>query len=257
MEKGLIRHNGSTAYDSLRNDVKNYIQFLKGSGATSLPCRKRESEIPPDAGLPVRPLKLEPQQAHMEPELQQTPAKPESLHALKSELDGCSRCRLHEHRNNMVFGVGNPYADLLFVGEAPGFEEDKRGEPFVGKAGRLLTKMIESIGLKREDVYICNVVKCRPPENRNPLPDEIAACSPYLLKQIETVRPKAVCALGKFAAQTLLKNDAPISALRGKAHPFQKALLIPTYHPAFLLRNPSAKRQAWDDFKEINALLHR
>jgi uracil-DNA glycosylase family 4 len=143
----------------------------------------------------------------------------------------------------------------MFVGEAPGADEDIQGEPFVGKAGQLLTKIIEAIGLRREDVYIANVIKCRPPGNRNPEPDEVAQCEPFLFRQVDAIRPKVIVALGKFAAQCLLRSDVPITRLRGKEFPYRDAVLIPTFHPAYLLRNPSSKREVWEDMKRVQALL--
>jgi DNA polymerase len=154
-----------------------------------------------------------------------------------------------------VFGVGNPNADLMFVGEAPGADEDVQGEPFVGRAGQLLTKIIEAIGLKREDVYIANVIKCRPPGNRNPEPDEVEQCEPFLFGQIDTVKPKVIVALGKFAAQCLLRTNDPITRIRGREFKYRDAVLIPTYHPAYLLRTPSAKREVWEDMKRARAIL--
>jgi DNA polymerase len=181
----------------------------------------------------------------------------EALRAVREDLgDPCTRCKLHTlGRRQIVFGVGNPDADLMFVGEAPGAEEDIQGEPFVGRAGQLLTKIIEAIGLRREDVYIANVIKCRPPNNRNPEPDEVAQCEPFLFRQVDIVKPRVVVALGKFAAQCLLKTDAPITRIRGREFRYRDAILIPTYHPAYLLRNPSAKREVWDDMKRVRAIL--
>jgi DNA polymerase len=155
-----------------------------------------------------------------------------------------------------VFGVGNPEADLMFVGEAPGADEDEQGIPFVGRAGQLLTKIIEAIDLRRDDVYIANIIKCRPPQNRNPEPDEVASCEPFLFRQIEVIKPKVIVALGKYAAQTLLRTDAPISRLRGRQFDYRGAKLIPTFHPAYLLRNPSSKREVWEDMKLVRSLLH-
>lgn len=172
-----------------------------------------------------------------------------SLSSIEAELAGCTRCKLCEKRTNIVFGDGNPNADLVFVGEAPGEQEDLSGKPFIGRAGQLLTKMIEAMGLKREDVFICNVVKCRPPNNRNPEPDEIEACSPFLVRQLEAMNAKTIVTLGKFAAQTLLKTETPISQLRGKVFDFRGTKLVPTFHPAYLLRNPSAKKETWEDLK--------
>jgi DNA polymerase len=181
----------------------------------------------------------------------------DALDALRLEIGpDCARCKLARlGRSKVVFGVGSPEAALMFVGEGPGSDEDQQGVPFVGRAGQLLTKMIEAIDLTREQVYIANVVKCRPPENRNPEPDEIATCEPFLFRQIEIIRPRVIVALGKFAAQTLLRSTAPISKLRGREYPFQGATLVPTFHPAFLLRSPNYKREAWEDLKRVRALL--
>jgi uracil-DNA glycosylase len=180
----------------------------------------------------------------------------EALSAIRTDIGDCTRCKLHTlGRMQVVFGVGNPSADLMFVGEAPGADEDVQGIPFVGRAGQLLTKIIEAIGLAREDVYIANVIKCRPPQNRNPEPDEVATCEPFLFRQIDVVQPKVIVALGKFAAQAVLKSDEPISRLRGRVFDYRGAKLIPTFHPAYLLRNPSAKREVWDDMKLVRSLL--
>jgi len=180
----------------------------------------------------------------------------EALVGVRTDIGDCTRCKLHTlGRRQIVFGVGNPEADLMFVGEAPGGDEDIQGEPFVGRAGQLLTKIIEAIALKREDVYIANVIKCRPPGNRNPEPDEVEQCEPFLFRQIEIVKPKVIVALGKFAAQTLLRTLDPISRLRGRVYDFRGAKLIPTFHPAYLLRNPSSKREVWEDMKLVRSLL--
>jgi DNA polymerase len=180
-----------------------------------------------------------------------------SLEALQEYIGVCTRCKLcTQGRKQVVFGVGSPDADLMFVGEAPGADEDQQGEPFVGRAGQLLTKIIEAIGLSRSDVYIANVIKCRPPGNRNPEPDEVAACEPFLFQQIDLVKPKVIVALGTFAAHALLKTDAPISRLRGRVHDYRGgSKLIPTFHPAFLLRSPDRKRDVWEDMKKVRALL--
>lgn len=168
--------------------------------------------------------------------------------ALKASVANCSACPLHKSRTQGVLGVGDTKAEWLFIGEAPGAEEDARGEPFVGQAGRLLDNMLASIGLKRgENVYIANVLKSRPPGNRDPLPEEVAACEPYLLRQIELIRPKLIIALGRFAAQTLLASDKSIAALRGRVHDYQGVPLLVTYHPAYLLRNLPDKAKAWRD----------
>lgn len=178
------------------------------------------------------------------------------LPVIREDIGDCTRCKLHTlGRNQIVFGVGNPQADLMFVGEAPGADEDVQGVPFVGKAGQLLTKIIEAIELTREQVYIANVIKCRPPANRNPEPDEVAQCEPFLFRQIDAIRPKVIVALGKFAAQSLLRTEEPISKLRGREFPFRDSVLMPTFHPAYLLRNPSAKRDVWEDMKRVRELL--
>ena len=181
----------------------------------------------------------------------------DALEALRLEIGpDCSRCKLHTlGRKQVVFGVGNPNADLMFVGEGPGADEDIQGEPFVGRAGQLLNKIIEAIDLRREDVYIANVIKCRPPGNRNPEPDEVEQCEPFLFRQIDIIKPKVIVALGKFAAQCLLKSDAPITRIRGREFTYRDSILIPTYHPAYLLRNPSAKRDVWEDMKKVRAIL--
>jgi len=181
----------------------------------------------------------------------------EALAALQIEIGPqCLRCKLCElGRTQVVYGVGSSKARLMFVGEAPGEDEDKKGEPFVGRAGQLLTKIIEAISLTREQVYIANVIKCRPPGNRNPEPDEVATCEPFLFRQIEIIQPRVVVALGKFAAQSLLRSTEPITRLRGREFEFHGATLIPTFHPAYLLRNPPAKREVWEDMKKVRALL--
>ncbi len=176
----------------------------------------------------------------------------EALRRQEETLQGCPRCKLSQGRSTIVFGSGNPRAEFVCIGEAPGADEDVQGKPFVGRAGQLLTKMLESVGLDRErDCYIGNIVKCRPPGNRSPEPDEIAACEPFLLAQLATIRPKLILALGAFAAQTLLKTKEPIGKLRGRVHPYHSMVLIPTFHPAFLLRNPGPefRRQAYADLK--------
>ena len=180
----------------------------------------------------------------------------EALAAIREDLGPCTRCKLHGlGRRQIVYGVGNPDADLMFVGEAPGADEDVQGEPFVGRAGQLLTKIIEAIGLTRDDVYIANVIKCRPPGNRNPEPDEVEQCEPFLFRQIDTIKPKVIVALGKFAAQSLLRTADPITRLRGREYKYRDAILMPTYHPAYLLRTPSAKREVWEDMKRVRAIL--
>ena len=178
--------------------------------------------------------------------------KKEQLTNICQEMANCRLCQLAKTRHNLVFGDGNSHAQIVFVGEAPGADEDEQGLPFVGRAGQLLTDIIvKGMKLDRKDVYICNILKCRPPGNRNPLPDEISKCEPFLKKQLQIISPKIICALGTFAAQTLLKTDIPISALRGRFHSYEGIKLMPTYHPAYLLRNPSAKKPVWEDVQMI------
>jgi DNA polymerase len=182
----------------------------------------------------------------------------EALAAIRADIGDCTRCKLHAlGRRQVVFGVGNPDADLMFIGEAPGADEDVQGIPFVGRAGQLLTKMIGAMGFDRDDVYIANVIKCRPPGNRNPEPDEIGTCEPFLFQQIDAVQPKVIVALGAFAARTLLKTIDPISRLRGRVFQYHGVPLVPTFHPSFLLRSPQYKREAWDDLKKALAILGR
>jgi len=178
-------------------------------------------------------------------------AQPANLEGIQSEVSACERCDLSKTRTQTVFGEGNSRARLVFIGEGPGYEEDQQGRPFVGAAGQLLTKIIQAMGLTREDVYIGNIIKCRPPGNRNPAPDEIAACLPYLERQLEAIQPEYICALGAVATQTLLNTDAPISRLRGRLHSYGKISLMPTFHPAYLLRNPDKKRDVWEDMQVL------
>ena len=183
-------------------------------------------------------------------------AEKESLDKVRLDLGECTRCELGKTRTNLVFGVGNPAARLVFVGEAPGRDEDLRGEPFVGDAGRLLTKIISAMQFKRSDVYICNILKCRPPGNRNPQPAEIEQCEPFLIRQLRAMNPEVIVCLGTFAAQTLLKTKEPISKLRGRFHEYNGIPLMPTFHPAFLLRNPAMKREVWDDMQKVMGRLN-
>lgn len=189
-----------------------------------------------------------------QPDAEADPAQGEDLSAFADRIANCRACRLAEGRSVVVFGSGNPDADVMFVGEAPGAEEDRQGAPFVGEAGKLLTRMIEAIGLQRSEVYIANVIKCRPPGNRDPQPDEIAACKPYLMRQIDMIQPRVICTLGRFAAQTLLKSTDSMGKLRGRAYDYQGVALIPTYHPAALLRNPQWKYPTWEDLKLLRKI---
>jgi DNA polymerase len=180
----------------------------------------------------------------------------ESLDAIRADLGDCQRCGLAVSRKNLVYGVGNPHARLVLVGEAPGWEEDRKGEPFVGEAGRLLDRILLAMGMQRADVYICNVLKCRPPDNRDPQPEEVATCEKFLVRQIAAIKPQVIVALGRFAVQSLLQSKVPISRIRGEWQSYQGIPLMPTYHPAYLLRNPEGKRDVWEDMKEVMRRLH-
>src|SRR5574337_1041944 len=195
------------------------------------------------------------------PERPGQPPEPSlALTHVRQALGECTRCKLYTGRKTIVFGVGNPQAWLVFVGEAPGADEDQQGEPFVGRAGQLLTRIIEAMKLTREQVYICNIIKCRPPGNRNPEPDEITACEPFLVAQLQAIQPKLTCALGTFAAQTLLRTKEPISKLRGRFHDYHGIPVLPTFHPAYLLRNPHEKKTVWADMqllqRQYEILMH-
>ena len=184
-------------------------------------------------------------------------SRAEELAIVRADLGECTRCKLHKGRIKLVFGVGNAEARLMFVGEGPGAEEDEQGVPFVGRAGQLLTQIIKAMGLERDDVYIANVVKCRPPGNRNPEPDEIERCEPFLMRQMDVIKPAVVVALGKFAAQTLLRTAEPISKIRGRFHQIGDIRVMPTFHPSYLLRNPAAKREVWQDMKAVMGVLRQ
>jgi DNA polymerase len=179
----------------------------------------------------------------------------DTLLRVREDLGECTRCKLHKHRRTIVFGDGNPKAELVFVGEGPGADEDAQGLPFVGRAGKLLTQMIEAMGLERKDVYICNVVKCRPPENRTPEDDEVGTCSPFLFRQLEVISPKVIVCLGAVAAKTLLRTNRGISQFRGQWLDYRGSKLMATYHPAYLLRNPNAKGEVWKDLQKVMAVL--
>ena len=226
----------------IARQAKEHVAWLERGGVVGLPRAPKAAAKPAaSAKAPAAPSQK----------------SPTTLQMIRDELGDCTRCKLHDKRTNIVYGVGHPDAPLVFVGEAPGADEDRTGEPFVGAAGQLLTKMIEAMGLSRQDVYICNILKCRPPGNRNPEPDEIEQCEPFLKKQLAAIRPRMIVALGKFAAQCLLRSDAPISRLRGTWKEYEGIPLMPTYHPAFLLRTPSAKREVWADLQEVMRELDR
>ncbi|MHB8874220.1 MAG: uracil-DNA glycosylase [Myxococcaceae bacterium] len=232
----------------------------KPAAAPADPPRPR-TQPPKAQGIPARAVAPPPPAAApaAAPVAAAAPApyqpKAVTLDELRQEHLDCQRCKLCQGRSNLVFGTGSPLAEVVFVGEAPGEEEDKQGVPFVGKAGQLLTKMIEAMGYRRDEVYICNVVKCRPPGNRNPEADEIAACEPFLKAQLRMIHPKVIVALGKFAAQTLLRDSTAISKMRGHWREYEGVALMPTFHPAYLLRSPAEKKLAWGDLLKVMALL--
>ena len=220
--------------DELRAIARGLREQLEGQWQLGVDALPRPPEAAPPRPAPAGP-----------------PGMPAftTLADVRAHLGECTRCKLHTGRKTIVFGVGTPKAHLVFVGEGPGADEDAQGEPFVGRAGQLLTRIIEAIQLRREDVYICNIIKCRPPGNRNPEADEIAACEPFLKAQLAVIKPRLICALGTFAAQTLLRTKEPISRLRGRFHAYEGIPLLPTFHPAYLLRNPHEKRTVWEDMK--------
>ena len=241
-----------------RDDLADHLKFAKSLGVAGVsrdPAWRRRSN-PASAAAPEAGPAADVESGLNSARVQMFSSQSEALAAIRADIGDCTRCKLHTlGRRQIVFGVGNPGADLMFVGEAPGADEDIQGEPFVGRAGQLLTKIIAAIGLAREDVYIANVIKCRPPQNRNPEPDEVETCEPFLFKQIDAIKPKVIVALGKFGAQTLLRTLDPISRLRGRVFDYRGAKLIPTFHPAYLLRNPASKREVWEDMKLVKKLL--
>jgi len=248
----------------MSEELKAHLEFFEELGIDGVRLEP-EWRTRHEPAEPIEPIEPKAPTEPIEPSEPVEPIGPlavytsqaDALRAIRDDLGAdCSRCKLHTlGRKQVVFGVGNPNADLMFVGEAPGADEDIQGEPFVGRAGQLLTKIIEAIGLTRDEVYIANVIKCRPPGNRNPEPDEVEQCEPFLFRQIDTVKPKVVVALGKFAAQCLLRTTDPITRIRGREFKYRDAILMPTYHPAYLLRTPSAKREVWEDMKRVREIL--
>jgi uracil-DNA glycosylase len=247
----------------LIDSISDYLAQLGEEGLEGIPFEAPTAAVqaagvsasPPIAPSPNAPARQVKAPAATGPELFSLyPGleKTQTLAQLQEFIGDCKRCKLAPGRKNLVFGVGNPQAELMFVGEGPGAEEDERGEPFVGRAGQLLTDIIErGMRMRRREVYICNVVKCRPPGNRNPEPDEVAACEPFLMRQIELVSPQIIVGLGTFAVQALLKVKTPISKLRGRWHEVRGIRMMPTFHPAYLLRNPADKRLVWADIQEV------
>lgn len=224
---------------------------LVGDFRRSLAALERQGAL----SVSAAPLPI-PAPAEPEPEPEPEPLR-RTLAAVRDELGDCQRCKLAPTRNQIVFGVGSESADLMFIGEGPGAEEDRRGEPFVGRAGQLLDKMINAMGWTRETVYIANVVKCRPPNNRDPEPDEVEQCEPFLARQIDAIRPRMIVTLGKPAAHLILKTRAPIGALRGRFQRYRGIPVMPTFHPAYLLRSPERKADTWKDLKKVIAELRR
>lgn len=229
----------------LLDDLRNSLNYQKSMGVEKLPIKQ--------VGTNKSAKKIEPLDHQTNAP---THYLTSALEAIRSEIGDCKRCKLCKQRKNIVFGVGNPKAELMFVGEGPGADEDEQGEPFVGRAGQLLTKIIIAMGLKREDAYIANCVKCRPPNNRNPEPDELETCMPFLMKQIEAIKPRIIVCLGAVATKDILKSEVPISKLRGKVIEWNGYNLMPTFHPAFLLRNPNMKRPVWEDMQKVMELLN-
>ena len=247
--------------------LRDYVEQLREEGLEGLPAGARveraapriETESAPGVEAPAPISSAVPPQFPPAAEMfSKYPGleKTSTLEELRTFIGDCQRCKLAPLRKNLVFGVGNPNAELMFIGEGPGADEDLKGEPFVGRAGQLLTDIIErGMGIARSEVYICNVIKCRPPENRNPEPDEVAACEPFMLRQIEIVKPKVIVGLGTFAVQAVLKVKTPISKLRGRWHEVRGIRMMPTFHPAYLLRNPGDKRLVWADVQEVMKVL--
>jgi uracil-DNA glycosylase len=243
-------YNDLGIYDFYRRPIAPEISDEKSMARTS-PERSRIAPSPA-AFSEQRPVVVQ-EESLRKPKSQPAPSDPATgLRLIREDIGDCTRCRLHKQgRKQIVFGVGNPQADLMFIGEAPGADEDQQGEPFVGRAGQLLNNMIKAMGLRREDVYIANIIKCRPPGNRTPERDECETCSPFLMRQIEVIGPKTIVALGAVAAKTLLAINAPMSELRGRWFDFRGTKLAVTYHPAFLLRDPRQKKETWKDLQMV------
>ncbi|HVO19129.1 MAG TPA: uracil-DNA glycosylase [Anaeromyxobacter sp.] len=262
--------DGAPVYDAevatLAAEALRHLEWLAAAGVRELPGAPLLEQVRPapqsrprqgeDEGLEA-PRTTERRAHDTLPHDARSADAGAALQAIRGDLGDCTRCKLSAGRQRLVFGVGNPQAELVFVGEGPGEEEDRQGEPFVGRAGQLLTRMIEAMGYERAEVYIANVVKCRPPGNRNPEPEEIEACEPFLRAQLAAIRPRVIVALGKFAAQTLLRSSTPISRLRGRWHEYEGVKLMPTFHPAYLLRSPDEKKKAWEDLQLVMKELGR
>lgn len=232
--------------DEILGDVKNLLEYAKILGM---------KEVPAGEASAVKPTGSSVGAAAADKDTSSPLSNAMTLEDIRAAIGNCDRCKLCKARKNIVFGVGNPKAKLMFIGEGPGHDEDMQGIPFVGRAGQLLTKIIEAMGYRRDDVYIGNIVKCRPPNNRNPEPDEVAACIPFLIRQAELIKPKVIVCLGSVAVQNLLGTEAKITGLRGKFKEWQGIPVMPTYHPAFLLRNPNMKKPVWEDMQAVMKML--
>lgn len=243
-------HESTAELARIREEARAHLEWLRDAGVSELERVESRSTPAANGAVPRTPAATEPPTASPPSAADRGCGSP-ALLAVRTEVGECARCKLGAGRTRLVFGVGNPAAELMFVGEGPGADEDAQGEPFVGRAGQLLTRMIEAMGYRRDEVYIANVVKCRPPGNRDPEPDEIAACEPFLKGQIAAVRPKVVVALGRFAVQTLLRDATPITKQRGRWRDYEGVKLMPTFHPAYLLRNPPEKAKAWQDLQLV------
>jgi uracil-DNA glycosylase family 4 len=265
-ERGIVHADTAATVPAESSAASANQQISDEEAAMPKPLGRPELHKPTQSSPRSAPSHAVPPQTVPKPDAWPVPAGPslfeafdkvpdDTLLKIRSDLGDCTRCKLHTTRNKIVFGDGSSKADLVFVGEGPGHDEDMQGLPFVGRAGKLLTQMIEAMGLQRKDVYICNVVKCRPPENRAPEKDEVAECSPFLLRQIDAIAPKVIVCLGAIAAQTLLGTNRGISQFRGQWLEFRGRKLMATYHPAYLLRNPSAKGEVWKDLQKVMAVL--
>lgn len=248
-EHAQMKGNRRAAFAEILVRTRNTLSFMADLGCRGFDLSVETLDILEKFG--EKPETLSNRAADVKPDARAESPGSETLKDIRQDLGDCRRCKLAKRRKNIVFGTGNPHARLMFVGEGPGADEDFQGEPFVGAAGRLLTKIIQAIHLAREEVYIANIIKCRPPGNRNPEPEEIRTCHPFLERQIQAIRPEFICALGSFAARTLLNTTQPISRLRGRFHDYKGIKVVPTFHPAYLLRNPERKRDVWEDMKML------
>lgn len=257
------RATARTLLTELTADVLAWAEWAQETGARAIPrdesppleMASSPAPSPMQRSYPPTATAVGGVQTQQRPRPRTQKDGPEGLEDVRQDLGACQRCGLHQGRTHIVFGVGSPQADLVVVGEAPGFHEDRSGEPFVGRAGQLLTRMLASIGVSREQAYICNVLKCRPPDNRDPAPQEISTCSPFLARQLKAIQPRVILTAGRFAANTLLSQDESMGRLRGQVHDWEGFPVVPTYHPAYLLRTPAAKARTWEDLLLVRDLL--